>query len=197
MNLTAVDKSFYFLRHGETEWNRKHIYMGQSDIPLNDVGIKQAHAAAEILKKRNDIHNIISSPLVRALKTAEIISSVIDRPISIIEGFGEASWGIKEGVSKLDSSWVDIWRSGGYVDGVEPCAKFIERVKLALETVFAAVPSNVLIVAHGGVYWAIEQILSLAKEEEVFHLKNCIPIWVAPDSNNILKWKAEELKTLY
>ncbi len=33
------NKSFYFIRHGETDWNKRHIIMGSIDIPLNDLGI--------------------------------------------------------------------------------------------------------------------------------------------------------------
>ncbi|KJV91271.1 2,3-bisphosphoglycerate-dependent phosphoglycerate mutase [Orientia tsutsugamushi] len=43
-------KPFYFLRHGETDWNLAHRAMGSQDIPLNDRGVSQGLNAAELLK---------------------------------------------------------------------------------------------------------------------------------------------------
>ena len=62
-------KSFYFIRHGETDWNRQSIIMGQTDIPLDDTGIHQAHQAKDILKTEN-VSAIYTSPLQRAYETA-------------------------------------------------------------------------------------------------------------------------------
>ena len=56
-------RPFYFLRHGETDWNFEGRYQGQSDIPLNATGIAQAHAAADRLA-RVPIDRIVSSRLI-------------------------------------------------------------------------------------------------------------------------------------
>ena len=45
-----IQKSFYFLRHGETDWNKQQKIMGQSDIPLNKTGVLQARTVAEKFK---------------------------------------------------------------------------------------------------------------------------------------------------
>ncbi len=45
-----LNKSFYFLRHGETDWNKEQRIMGQTDIPLNNHGILQAQTVAEKLR---------------------------------------------------------------------------------------------------------------------------------------------------
>ena len=78
------NKSFYFIRHGETDWNKRHIIMGSIDIPLNDLGIAQSQRAALILKKEK-FDAIISSPRIRALKTAQVIAEqvIINKPIII------------------------------------------------------------------------------------------------------------------
>ena len=43
----------YFIRHGETDFNKRCLIQGMSDIPLNDKGIQQAGIAAEWFEKRN------------------------------------------------------------------------------------------------------------------------------------------------
>ena len=63
-----------FLRHGQTEWNREGRMQGTSDIPLNDTGRAQAREAAEHLG-HGDWDEIVSSPLVRARETAEIVAA--------------------------------------------------------------------------------------------------------------------------
>jgi probable phosphoglycerate mutase len=63
-------RRFYFLRHGQTDWNREGRYQGTSNVPLNATGIAQARAAAELLA-RVKVDRIIASPLFRALKTAD------------------------------------------------------------------------------------------------------------------------------
>jgi len=85
---------FYFLRHGQTDWNLQGRLQGHTDIPLNATGLDQAHAAADMLADQG-IDIIVSSPLVRALKTAAIISERIDRPIYIERAQGTKLWSLR------------------------------------------------------------------------------------------------------
>lgn len=62
----------YLVRHGETDWNKNHLFQGRTDIPLNSVGRAQAQAVALALK-RVPLTAIYSSPLKRALETARMI----------------------------------------------------------------------------------------------------------------------------
>jgi broad specificity phosphatase PhoE len=64
----------FCLRHGETTLNTDGVFRGMLDPELDKRGILQAHAAAKYLKKEN-IERIISSPLLRAVQTAEIIAA--------------------------------------------------------------------------------------------------------------------------
>ena len=63
----------YIVRHGQTEMNHRKALQGRSDAPLNEIGIAQAHAAAE---KLMDIRFdwVYTSPLIRAIQTAKIIA---------------------------------------------------------------------------------------------------------------------------
>lgn len=63
---------------GETEWNRMRKLQGQTDIPLNDTGIRQARQMAEQLKKI-PFQGILYSPLLRARQTAKIIYNCLNQ----------------------------------------------------------------------------------------------------------------------
>jgi len=64
---------FWFLHHGETDWNAEGRSQGHTDIPLNSVGLAQARRAAMAMVDRG-IATTVASPLTRALKTAEIVA---------------------------------------------------------------------------------------------------------------------------
>ncbi|TLN10046.1 histidine phosphatase family protein, partial [bacterium] len=67
---------FWLVRHGETDWNREHRFMGQQDIPLNDEGLRQATALAlELRGQRFAV--LISSDLLRARQTAETLAAAL------------------------------------------------------------------------------------------------------------------------
>src|SRR5699024_2773919 len=87
-----------FIRHGETDWNTVGKLQGRTDVPLNHTGIKQAEACGQFLARLKwDI--IITSPLARAKKTAEIIQENLDIPLVEMEDFIEISFGDAEGLS--------------------------------------------------------------------------------------------------
>ena len=64
-----------FWRHGRTEWNAQRRFQGQSDIPLDNVGLGQASEAAKLLADLQP-SRIISSDLVRASRTAQALSEL-------------------------------------------------------------------------------------------------------------------------
>ena len=67
-----METRVFLIRHGITDWHREGRVLGQRDIALNDEGLEQARAAAAALTDA-PIVEVISSPLVRALQTAELI----------------------------------------------------------------------------------------------------------------------------
>ena len=90
-------RSFYFLRHGQTAWNAEGRFQGHTDIPLNDVGLAQAREAARILA-RCPIDLVIASPLLRARKTAEIVSEALGKPLLFDDELKERHFGRFEGL---------------------------------------------------------------------------------------------------
>lgn len=69
--------TIYFIRHGETDWNRSQRYQGQTDIPLNDRGRGQAARNGQMLKQqlgeRGATIDFVASPLARASETMQIV----------------------------------------------------------------------------------------------------------------------------
>jgi len=109
---------FYFIRHGQTDWNKERRYMGQTDIPLNATGIAQAQTAAQNLQKIS-FSKIFSSPLQRALQTATIIGQTTNKEVIIIDELKEGCWGVMEGKDKGDEAWYDHWIQGHTMEGAE------------------------------------------------------------------------------
>lgn len=100
--VVVPSRSFLCLRHGATDWNRQGLFQGLTDNPLNEDGIAQAHSAAARLQ-HVALDQIVASPLIRALKTAEIISSTRDKPLAIDDGIIECDFGSLEGLSVAET----------------------------------------------------------------------------------------------
>lgn len=73
----ASGLTLYFIRHGETDWNRAQRYQGQSDIPINDIGRAQAarngRTLLEALQQRATSFDYVASPLSRTVETMQIV----------------------------------------------------------------------------------------------------------------------------
>lgn len=67
----------FLVRHGQTDWNLEGRFQGQVDIPLNENGISQAREAGKALKKFSP-EQVISSPLICARATGELIAQICD-----------------------------------------------------------------------------------------------------------------------
>ncbi len=74
---------FFFLNHGETDWDRNGRFSGRINAPLNGRGLAQARRAGEMLRQ-SGIQTICTSPQDRALTTAEIVAAHIHAPIVTI-----------------------------------------------------------------------------------------------------------------
>lgn len=82
-------KPFYFIRHGETDWNVQKILMGSKDIPLNERGKSQAIQARQFLKDL-EIGQIFSSSSQRAYQTASILNEEYAYPLHPVDQFKES-----------------------------------------------------------------------------------------------------------
>ena len=121
--------AFWFLRHGETDWNAQGISQGNVDIPLNAVGVAQARAAAEKLRNRG-IATIVASPLSRARVTAEFVGEALGLQVALDPDLREVSFGVQEGQGM--SGWFADWVSGAFTpEGAETFAALRRRAVAA------------------------------------------------------------------
>jgi len=152
------------VRHGQTEWNRLGRYQGQSDIELNETGLKQAQQTAERLAVEK-IDAVYCSDLKRARQTAEIIASKHDMVGAIHESslLREMNFGDYEGLTfdQMDPKFQLIfsadpsWRSSGpnvRAPNGESIADLAARIQKFTREILEihTTDETVLIAAHGG-----------------------------------------------
>ncbi len=92
-------KTLYFIRHAESEANKKRILGSRLPSPLTDAGKRDSERIAAELKQLADIDCIVSSPLKRAVQTAESFSAVFNLDIRLDDRITEHELGIFSGMS--------------------------------------------------------------------------------------------------
>ncbi|WP_085783478.1 histidine phosphatase family protein [Candidatus Nucleicultrix amoebiphila] len=183
---------FYYIRHGETEWNRTGLIMGQSDIPLNETGIRQAHEAKSYFSPKM-VGTICYSPLKRAQETASILNEKLQAPLVAIENLKECSWGVFEGTQKADRQFRAQWMKGGEIEGAESLQMFLVRARGAILEALKY-PGPVLIVSHGGVYWAVLEMLGYNFNNHS-PLNNCDLVYHQPPTIPDERWFIKNLSS--
>ena len=167
---------FWFLRHGETDWNAQGLSQGNVDIPLNPTGLAQARSAAELMRNRG-VCTIVSSPLERARITAEFVSDVLDLPVQIDDGLREVSFGAQEGQPMTE--WFARWIAGEWTP--ERAETFVDLRQRAVAAVnrATALPPAVLVVGHGALFRALRSAMGL---EPNVRTRNAVPFWCEPSA---------------
>lgn len=142
------------VRHGRTSFNASGRLQGRVDNPLDEVGERQAALLAEALGPMLGVDSmIVSSPLVRARRTAEVVASVAGLDVNIDERWIELDYGAFDGVAQRDvpaSVWND-WRSdpGFAPEGGESLLDVRRRVESALsELIETTLHRDVVVVSH-------------------------------------------------
>ena len=187
--MKLIEKPFIFIRHGETEYNKQRTAQGQIDVPLNAYGIEQVHAAAKQLSQL-EFATICCSPLRRAHHTAELIAQDRLKEVVVIDDLAECCLGARQGTYR--GEWFDEWRAGTVTpEGAETYDVFLDR---ALRGVNRALSydSPLLIVAHGGIFWAIEKFAPLVGS---ISLPNAVPVYIEPPDTSMATWRMNTLLT--
>jgi len=87
------------VRHGQTEWNRAEHFRGRADVPLNETGLAQAEATGKRVASEWQTAAVYSSPLSRAVKTAEVIAQHSNLPVQIHQGLADIDYGQWQGLT--------------------------------------------------------------------------------------------------
>lgn len=136
-------------RHGETEWSRDHRHTGLTDMPLTDVGRRQAAALGDRLARR-DFARVLVSPLSRATETCRIAGfgdRAEQRPELVEIDYGDAEGLTTAQLRERVPGWT-VWTHE------TPGAETLERVERRLRPVIAelaATDGDVAVFAHGHV----------------------------------------------
>ncbi len=170
-------KRLYLLRHGQTEFNVKKLVQGRCDSPLTDLGRQQARAAAAWLKAHGVVPDkVVSSPLGRAVDTAQLIACELlgpDAAVEPCEGIIERSYGsFEEGPH--DALPTDVWDPGEDLIpfGGEGSQALRERMVATLTNLMSAKDAETLLaVSHGS---ASRQFIKAAAPES-FELPTKLP----------------------
>jgi ribonuclease H / adenosylcobalamin/alpha-ribazole phosphatase len=143
------------LRHGQTPMSVQKRYAGRSDVPLTDVGVQQAAAAAKRLASAG-LDVIVTSPLLRAVATAQEVAAATGVPVVTDDGFRETDFGAWEGLTfaEVRERWpseVTTWLADpdATPPGGESFTDVSTRVTAALHRVLAdREGQRVLVVSH-------------------------------------------------
>ena len=154
---TAEPRRLYLVRHGQTESSARGAYSGHTDIPLTRTGREQARRAAERLAGKG-VDAVCSSPLRRAIDTAEAIAQATGAPLRIEERLAEVDYGPLEGLDRASArerfgAPFDNWRSdpfGSPLAGMEPLDEALARARSATADALTAFELPVL-VGHQGI----------------------------------------------
>ena len=156
------ETQIYFLRHGQTDNNREGRMQGRVDIPLNETGRAQARCVARRLKSIS-FDAVYSSPLGRAVETAQIVTGLPTQEINIepraIElGFGVWDNRLHAELEKETEQFDILWdETDKYVppQGAEPLEDLMTRVHAMLQELAARhAGGRILVTTHGGVQQA-------------------------------------------
>jgi broad specificity phosphatase PhoE len=179
--IPLFEREFYFLRHGETEFNRLKLIAGSTDVELNDTGYAQARAAVELVRPLG-ISHIVSSGLRRARDTAAIVAEALGIPHAVLPGLAERNWGA------LESQPQDLRGPGTTPPGAETVDEFISRTRSALDEIDAS--GTPLVVAHSGTFRVLCRLLALDPGEPI---SNCHPVRFTPPQRAGAAWSMQLL----
>lgn len=182
------EKTVYFFRHGETDWNVAGKFQGHIDRPLNARGIEQANALAVVCQELG-LELVVSSDLQRAAATSQAVADLAGVPCRVSSAFREVHMGDAEGRTyqeNLEEFGEEIMRMWFYIDpsdepslhrtfpGGESRRVMYDRFRAGLEEVLddPDAPDVVGLGAHGGALRIFLTITFPEQAEALRHIPN-------------------------
>lgn len=198
----------YFIRHGESEANIQHVISNYgSHFGLTEHGKQQVHLLAERLKDL-PLTTMYSSPVLRAMDTADILYQALDLPYRVTEALREYNCGVLEGKSDVESwrlhrQYYENWTlrhdylskpEGGesFVDIQNRFVPFIESLKRNDDD------EHILLVGHGGLFHLMLPLIltniddDFVRSHGIGHTE-CIIAELRTDGFICLQWGDKEL----
>lgn len=187
----------YIARHGQNEDNANGVLNGHRDMPLTDLGIRQAHELAKGIKNAGlTFDTVYTSPLTRASKTAEVVCETLglNKPVgldSLIErDFGTMTGELASDIERLCAPDIVKTETITYFlspPGAETFPDLLERAGRALDQIRAEHPSgSILLVTHGDfgkMIYASYYSLPWQDMLTMFHFGNCELLLLAEGAN--------------
>ncbi|MBI2138771.1 histidine phosphatase family protein [Candidatus Woesearchaeota archaeon] len=167
-------KNIFFVRHGETMWNRQGRYQGRSDIPLSSKGAIQAAKAAQWLS-HYPLDMIYCSPLRRAFRTASAIAKFHPAKAVKVPALVERDYGEWEGltlkeVKKYHQEIYNRYAQSRFSirpPSGESLKDLTERIRPFANKLLKSKASNIAVVSHNGPLRVLKGILCRHAEEQI------------------------------
>jgi broad specificity phosphatase PhoE len=142
-------------RHGETAWNAENVFRGRADVDLDRVGLKQAELLGKYLSNW-ELEAIYSSPLRRALDTANMVARYQKVAVRVAEGLTDFDYGEwqslpEQEVTKLYPALLNEWHSNPHkvrTPGGESLEDVRRRAVEVVDGILSRDHRNVLLVSH-------------------------------------------------
>lgn len=181
---------FYFVRHGQTDWNAEGRLQGRFDIELNAIGVQQAQEAAEKLVSLG-ICRAVGSPLVRAAKTMDIVAGRLQIPVylnaeMVERGFGAFDGMLIQEIEQIHHVTLDTINTDGYDSpGAEAWGDLKQRSLRSLSG-WLEEEAPTVFVGHGAFFKALVEALT----GQNLRSKNAVPYYFVPQDDG---WTVEEV----
>jgi probable phosphoglycerate mutase len=175
----AEPTAMLLVRHGASLLSPEKRFSGRGDVPLSPAGSEQARRVAARLAGREGVVAVVSSPLRRAVRTAEAIAAGVDLSVTVDPDLIETDFGRWEGLTFAEAreQWPDelaAWLASpdAAPPGGESFAATAERVERARLRILAGHPAGtVIVVSHVGPVKTLLRIALGAPPETMFRMQ--------------------------
>lgn len=171
----------YILRHGETDYNARHLFQGQTYTHLNEQGFEQARAAKKTIKEMGlSFDRVYSSPIPRALETVETVTGLPEGEILLDDRLREMDFGPLDGtpfVKDAPLAGCLFTRPDLYVppEGAESFDQLLQRLRSFFEDLAKTGDHSVLVGCHGCAMRCMLVLFGYLELPEIWHqgIGNC------------------------